>query len=771
MLETMRQWGTTCLQYGEQRWQRWRKDHHQLLHWGRKAYILLAWILIPLALLAWIFIPQARQALVQFLWSYYLLWQFWFLARSKTMTWTGTARFFAVGAWLTAPLSALILYFIHGLFAQGALSVGADWSSEVLGPFIEETVKLIPFFLLFLWTRRTQHFSLTDYLLAGAAVGVGFDFMEEMLRRWVTADSGSGFWGFLSELLSDTEQNWEIFTLFPGSFESSHAFSSGHGIWSGFVTLAIGLGIHLQKQWGKKAFFLPLAVFSWAVFDHGAWNAHSDGMPLLAELLYGLTGQGHFLKWVFVAAFLGAIGLDYLRLNQVRERLPRLPGEHRLEPLTELLTILQTIPRGRQVWGHMLLFTRERRRLGFTLLAPPEAHRGTEQETLHQTLHRRFLILGSALAVGLLFLGLSTDVWILSDSPEAYFTGLLDRLADWWQGLNGWEKAGVITAVTALGGILTVATGGGFLAGGFTALGAALTANDILQNPESTKAFLKDPVGTLKQWGKELLRRPPQEAGVLMLAVAADQLARRVPVLRVVDELIHRGKTTLQRWARRWMPGHSMQEAGTGARVDWNEPDVRQAHGSGASNGPGGEGKEPEKKKTGWERFEEEDPLPGSLGTSKTKSLFTQVQKMAYKDNPRKYTKFGIPDDIVVKDGRITIVEEAKMYSKKDFEQLAKLAEKNPNKFVEEGIPAETHNRQTRYIQFKKHKQSLNYLLNNFEKISSAKELGITHSDAKVEYMLKVPKWASEDALEKMKKAFEEQLHITVKYRRIDWGG
>ena len=33
--------------------------------------------------------------------------------------------------------------------------------------------------------------------------------------------------------------------------------------------------------------------------------------------------------------------------------------------------------------------------------------------------------------------------------------------------------------------------------------------------------------------------------------------------------------------------------------------------------------------------------------------------------------------------------------------------------------------------------------------------------------MLKVPKWVSED----MKKAFEEQLRITVKYHRIDWGG
>ena len=764
----MRQWGTACLQYGEQRWKRWREAHPELLRWGRKAYILLAWVLIPLAILAWIFIPQARQAMVQFLWSYYLLWQFWFLARSKTMTWTGTARFFAVGAWLIAPLSALIIYFTHGLFAEGALSVRADWSSEVLGPFVEETVKLFPFFLLFLWTRRTQTFSLTDYLLAGAAVGVGFDFMEEMLRRWVTADSGSGLFGFLAELLSDTEQNWGVFTLFPGSFESHEAFSSGHGIWSGFVTLAIGLGIHLPKRWGRKAFLLPLAVFAWAVFDHGAWNAHSDGMPLPLEWLYLLTGQGHFFKWVFVAAFLLAIGLDYRRLNRVGERLPLLPGERLLEPLTELLTILQAIPRGRQVWGHMVLFTRERRRLGFSLLAPRDDDIEMEQESLCQTLHRRSLILGSALAA-LLLLWLSADVYILHEGPDAYFTGLLDRLADWWQGLNGWEKAGVITAVTVLGGMLTVATGGGFLAGGFTALGAALTAHDILQNPEPTKAFLKDPVGTLKQWGKELLRRPPQEAGVLVLAVAADQLSRRVPVIRVVDELIHRGKAALQRFARRWMPGRSMQEAGTGARVDWTGPDVRQSRGTGSSGG--GDGKEPEKKKTGWERFEEEDPLPGSLGTSKTRSLFKSVLDQAYKEDPGRKTTFGIPDDIVVKDGRITIVEEAKMYSKKEFERLANLAEDDPDRFIRRGIPANTDARQIRYIQFKKHKESVNYLLNNLDKISSAKELGITHSDAKVEYMLKVPKWASEDMLEKMKKAFEEQLNITVKYRRIDWGG
>lgn len=43
------------------------------------------------------------------------------------------------------------------------------------------------------------------------------------------------------------------------------------------------------------------------------------------EWLYLLTGQGHFFKWVFVAAFLLAIGLDYRRLNRVGKGCPCSP--------------------------------------------------------------------------------------------------------------------------------------------------------------------------------------------------------------------------------------------------------------------------------------------------------------------------------------------------------------------------------------------------------------------------------------------------------------
>ncbi|WP_258839000.1 PrsW family intramembrane metalloprotease [Mechercharimyces sp. CAU 1602] len=229
------------------------------------------------------FIPAAREALIQFLWSYYLLWQFWFLARGKTLTWTGTARFFAMGAWVIAPLSTIAVYLFHGVFAEGSVSVGARWSVEIVGPIMEESFKLIPFLLLFLFTNRTKSFSLTDYMLGGASVGVGFDFSEEVLRRWVTADQEGSLWGLFASLFSDNVQNREVFTLIPGYFSDGIAMSPGHGVWTGFITLGIGMALHVRNRWGKKAYLIPLFFFVWATFDHGAWNAHSFGMPAMAS--------------------------------------------------------------------------------------------------------------------------------------------------------------------------------------------------------------------------------------------------------------------------------------------------------------------------------------------------------------------------------------------------------------------------------------------------------------------------------------------------------
>jgi len=227
---------------------------------------------------------------------------------------------------------------------------------------------------------------------------------------------------------------------------------------------------------------------------------------------------------------------------------------------------------------------------------------------------------------------------------------------------------------------------------------------------------------------------PPQEAAQLVAVLAAIKLLERIPVVKVLDEVLGKFKGVTQNWARKWFLRPRLQPAG-GASVDWqldeHDRDIRHFAKTDESTAVQDSGS---KKEKAWERFEREDPLPGSVGVEKTRQLFENVWKEAYKDNPNFKGKFGIPDDMVVKDGRITIVEEAKMYSKEDFEQLGELARENPERFVQSGIQASNDPRQKRFIQLMKHKRSVNYLLNHLEKFNMAKELGITRPDSKVTY-------------------------------------
>lgn len=469
-------------------------------------------------------------------------------------------------------------------------------------------------------------------MLAGAAVGVGFDFMEEMVRRWVTSGRGNSLLGILSQLLSDTEQSWEIFTLFPGSFSDGEAISVGHGVWTGFITLGIGLAVMMRKRWGAKAALLPAFLLAWAFFDHAAWNAHDDPTPFAFDLLYTLTGHGHFFKWIFVAALVLALWLDYRELNRVRDQLPLLPKETVLEPVTEFLLPVQSIFRGRQAWGHSLTFLRERRLFGFSQLRPlPDA---PEVSQTPPELTRRWQFL-SRIFVTLLCLVLLHNITGTGlENPDAYFTGLLDRLSDWWQGLNGWEKAGVLITVAALGAFLTAATGGGWIAGGFTALGAALTAKDILEDPEPTKAFLEDPWGKTKAWAKELLQRPPQEALIAASVFAADRLLGRIPVVKVVDELAHLIKKRTQRLGHRWFGGRQYSEAQTGTPMDVHGPDMRETRGNGGAGGSGGgSGKSPRNTYRNDDDFHRET-RPSQSGKSEIPKAYLDSNGNLHPANP-----------------------------------------------------------------------------------------------------------------------------------------
>src|SRR5690606_19847084 len=113
-------------------------------------------------------------------------------------------------------------------------------------------------------------------------------------------------------------------------------------------------------------------------------------------------------------------------------------------------------------------------------------------------------------------------------------------------------------------------------------------------------------------------------------------------------------------------------------------------------------------------------------GRAKRIVLFITVEKPTYKENLNRVGTFGMPDNIVIEDGRITIVEEAKMWSKRDFERLAEVAKNDPKTFLDKGIPSESDKRQMRYIQLAKHQRSVNYLLQHLDQFPKAKEYEIT---------------------------------------------
>ncbi|MGO4106435.1 PrsW family glutamic-type intramembrane protease [Paenibacillus sp. YAF4_2] len=476
------------------------------------------------------FYRDSRTMLVQYLWSFYVMLQFWLLCRSKTFTWKKTAMFMLLGIFLVIPITAWTLMAVHGLVGG---RTSDTWSTAVVTPIVEEVCKLLPLGLYLFFSRRASSMSLGDFTLAGAASGVGFQLMEELSRRWLNSGIIGRTYGYSTTMLGGETIHWDFWTLFPGRFEESFfptLMTVSHPVHTAMVALGIGLAIRFRKRLTNAIYFLPALLLAWSILEHAAYNGQNT-LPNWVMKINDWTGSGYQTKDVFLLMLILGLILDYIALNRVRSQLPMMAGDRIIDPLSELWHISVAFFQKRERFSSVLSWTRERREMGFSLLyGNSEAASVQEELKGRMQLHYRkaaglaVLLIGAGLLAGL------AASWQMPVQPDdtACFSCMFDSLQNWWDRLSFREQAVIVLGAFALA-LLFV--------GFWPALGFALTAASFPGSSHEIAKNIRDP--------KRLLT--PENAAAVLIGIALS----RIPFGRFAKKGGERLKDWLEKLLRR----------------------------------------------------------------------------------------------------------------------------------------------------------------------------------------------------------------------------
>ncbi|WP_246059446.1 PrsW family intramembrane metalloprotease [Paenibacillus lautus] len=448
----------------------------------KTAYTIFSWLSLILFVLSLFFVKESRTMMVQYLWSFYVLLQFWFLCRSKTIPWKQIVLFVLAGVFLVVPFTTLTVNALHVLFGG---STSDTWSIAVITPILEELWKLLPLGIFLLFSRRASALSLSDYTLIGAASGVGFQLMEELSRRWLSSGPLAEKFGYSFTWLGGETIHWDLFSLFPGRFEESvfpTLMTVGHPVHTAMIALACGIAYRLRTKLTKWVFLFPAIMLVWAILDHAAYNGQYQ-LPGWVLGLHDWTGSGYKTQPAFLLMLLASITADYWSLNKIRNQLPSPPSEPLINPFTELWNMTRSFCVDRGKFVYWLGFYRERRELGFHLLYGNE-EAVARQEPVQARVKALYQVL-TGIVIILLVAGLFTGIGTYASGGEtACFACMFDSLQDWWDRLDWYEQGAILLGVLALS-LLFV--------GFWPAFGIAMTGMGIAGSGHEIAGYIRDP--------------------------------------------------------------------------------------------------------------------------------------------------------------------------------------------------------------------------------------------------------------------------------------
>jgi hypothetical protein len=563
----------------------WADTHRTLLRRLRVAHVALLWLALAYVAAIYLAVPEARPGLRAWLGCYWLLVVWFLLARTKALSWRAYALLFAVAV----PWAVVIAVVTTALTAAaGAAGVAADGPRTAIAALGEEALKLVPLAVLAATVPdRVRRFAAVDWLLAGVALGLGFQAFEDLVRRIVVAHEGGAYERlsvFLTHHGPGQDSGFPQYGWSPlaGGSSVPGAGYAGHHVFTGLACAGIGLGIaawrHSRSRpapggigvaavaWRVVALAVPLALWCVAALDHFGFNASLRGLawvgsgdptvPWVIRAAWQAAGHGYGRAWLLLALLAVLTALDARRLAAAA----RAPGGDLLAgspwtPRTPAAFVVRdaafvVVAHAREA-GEPLRTALARGRAAGTvaregrLAAYDRAPGATPSRTQVRVTALAAL---SAVAVVALVAGpwlahvvgptLSGSTGLFGDAGP-WLAGLLDRLAEWWDGRSLSQQIGLGLGVAAL-----VVLSGGSLGLGLGVSGALAYlaehghgAADLTRDPRAAvrgylatttpAAMALDAAGLALTFGPARLARAP--AGAARAAVddyAAGYVAR-----------------------------------------------------------------------------------------------------------------------------------------------------------------------------------------------------------------------------------------------------
>lgn len=231
-------------------------------------------------------------------------------AWTRSTTWRVAADGLGTGIGFAVPLMIAVGW----LFRWAGVEVAESAAGWMFVPVIEEVVKLLPVLLLArIHSKRLRPFNLSDWLIAGCAVGAGFALIENV--ELIVNNSGGSV---LRDMARQYGPHIGGFYPIPGAWGIVGFI--GHAGATGIAAAGIGLSLALKRR-GPAPRVTPLALlrqvpapwwaaaavcFGWVVAEHTLANLTVHTESAAGQIL----GNGRLTPWLALPLFALVIAID-----------------------------------------------------------------------------------------------------------------------------------------------------------------------------------------------------------------------------------------------------------------------------------------------------------------------------------------------------------------------------------------------------------------------------------------------------------------------------